>query len=401
MSEGFLQKSMPAALEVELRELEEVGQLRFLRTVSGPQQAHTILDGRPTLLLCSNNYLGLANHPKLRTAAQEAVEQYGCSAGASRLISGTMRLHGELEEALAIFKKAPKTLVFNSGYVANLALLTTLVGEGDVIFSDALNHASIVDGCRLSRAQLKVYRHCDIGHLEQMLKSTAATFRRRLIVTDSVFSMDGDIAPLPEVAALARRYDAIVMVDDAHATGILGAGGRGSAEHFGLGFDDLDLQMGTLGKALGSCGAYVAGAPRFIDYLINKARSFIYSTALPPAVLGASLAALELLSEEPGRVARLRSLTDYFRQGLRRLEIAVSDDPTPIVPVVVGDPQRTMALSAWFLERGVFIQGIRPPTVAPGQSLLRVTISADLEYSDLDRVLELFAERRHDFKVKP
>ncbi len=399
MSEGLSKKSMPAALAVELGELEEIGQLRFLRTVSGPQQAHTTLDGCPILLLCSNNYLGFANHPKLRGAAQEAVEQYGCSAGASRLISGTMRLHGELEEALATFKKAPKALVFNSGYVANLALLTTLVGAGDVLYSDALNHASIVDGCRLSRAQLKVYRHCDVGHLEKLLKSTAATFRRRLIVTDSVFSMDGDIAPLPEVAALARRYDAILMVDDAHATGVLGACGRGSGEHFGLDFNDLDLQMGTLGKALGSCGAYVAGAPQFIDYLINKARSFIYSTALPPAALGASLAALELLSEEPGRVARLRSLTDYFRQGLRHLEISVRDDPTPIVPVVVGDSQRTMALSAWFLERGVFIQGIRPPTVGPGQSLLRVTISADLEYSDLDRVLELFAERRHEFKL--
>ena len=398
MSEKKSQKSMLAALEAELDDLEDVGQLRFLRTVSGPQQAHTTLNGRPVLLLCSNNYLGLARHPRLCAAAQKAVAEYGCSAGASRLISGTMRLHGELEEALAVFKKVPKVLVFNSGYVANLALLTTLVGDGDVIYSDSLNHASIVDGCRLSRAQLKIYRHCDISHLEELLKSSAATFRRRLIVSDSVFSMDGDIAPLPEVAALARRYDAVVMVDDAHATGVLGVGGRGSGEHFGLDFNDLDLQMGTLGKAFGSCGAYVAGAPQFIDYLINKARSFIYSTALPPAALGASLAAVELLSEEPQRVTRLRSLSNYFRQGLRRLEIAVRDDPTPIIPVVVGDPQRTMALSAWFIEHGVFIQGIRPPTVAPGQSLLRVTISADLEYSDLDRVLKLFAERRNEFK---
>ncbi len=396
MSDGVSQKSIQALLEAELVGLRDEGQLRVLRTVDGPQQAHTILDGRSVLLMCSNNYLGLANHPRLQAAAQDATQRYGCSAGASRLISGTMGLHGELEEALAKFKKVPKTLVFNSGYVANLALLTTLVGVGDVIYSDALNHASIVDGCRLSRAQLKVYRHCDVGHLEQLLKSSAATFRRRLIVSDSIFSMDGDLAPLPEIAALGRRYDAVVMVDDAHATGVLGAGGRGSAEHFGLDFNELDLQMGTLGKALGSCGAYVAGAPQFIDYLINKARSFIYSTALPPAALGASLAAVKLLSEEPERVLKLRSLSDYFRQGLRHLGIAVSDDPTPIVPVVVGDPQRTMALSAWFLEHGVFIQGIRPPTVAPGQSLLRVTICADLEYSDLDRVLELFAERCHD-----
>lgn len=399
MREGLSLKSVPAALEAELDELKKIGQLRFLRTVSGPQQAHTMLNGRPVLLMCSNNYLGFASHPRLKAAAQDAAQRYGCSAGASRLISGTMSLHGELEEALAGFKKTPKTLVFNSGYVANLALLTTLVGAGDAIYSDALNHASIVDGCRLSRARLEIYRHCDVGHLEKLLKNSAATYRRRLIVSDSVFSMDGDLAPLPELVALARRYEAIIMVDDAHATGVLGPGGRGSGEHFGLDFNDLDLQMGTLGKALGSCGAYVAGAPQFIDYLINKARSFIYSTALPPAALGASLAAIELLSEEPERVVRLRSLTDYFRQGLRRLEIVVRDDPTPIVPVVVGDPQRTMALSAWFLERGVFIQGIRPPTVAPGQSLLRVTISADLEFSDLDRVLELFAQRRHEFKV--
>ncbi|MBN2808919.1 MAG: 8-amino-7-oxononanoate synthase [Deltaproteobacteria bacterium] len=398
MSGSDVHKSLPAALAAELVALADVGQLRFLRTVSGAQQAHTTLDGRPVLLLCSNNYLGLANHPRLLAGARAAVDQYGCSAGASRLISGTMRLHEELEEALAAFKKTPKALVFNSGYVANLALLTTLVGDGDVIYSDALNHASIVDGCRLSRARLQIYRHAEVDHLAQLLENTAASFRRRLIVTDSVFSMDGDLAPLPEIAALARRYDAALMVDDAHATGVLGLCGRGSGEYFCLDYKDIDLQMGTLGKALGSCGAYVAGDARFINYLINKARSFIYTTALPPAALGASLAAVQLLVEKPEMVLRLRALADYFRQGLRHLEIAVNDDPTPIVPVRVGDPQRTMALSAWFLERGVFIQGIRPPTVPSGQSLLRVTLSADLTFSDLDQVLALFAERRREFK---
>ncbi|MCK5679694.1 8-amino-7-oxononanoate synthase [bacterium] len=393
----MLSKSLPVELGIELGQLEEDGQLRFLRTIGGPQQAHTSLNGRPVLLLCSNNYLGFANHPKLSAKACAATETYGCSAGASRLISGTMALHVELEEKLALFKKTPRALLFNSGYVANLALLTTLVGAGDVIYSDALNHASIVDGCRLSRAQLKIYRHGDVDHLGALLREGAASFKRRLIVTDSVFSMDGDIAPLPQIARLAKKYDAVLMVDDAHATGVLGREGRGSAEHFGLDYTDIDIQMGTLGKALGSCGAYVAGAPQFIDYLVNKARSFIYSTALPPAALGASLAAIDLLLEEPEHVQRLRYLTGYFRRGLEGLGITVGDDPTPIVPIVVGDPHKTMELSAWFLERGVFIQGIRPPTVASGQSLLRVTMSADLTSADLDRVIALIAERRDDF----
>lgn len=390
-------KSLPCELAAELDQLKDMGQLRFLRTIDGPQQAHTSLHGQPILLLCSNNYLGFAKQPQLCDRARAATDLYGCSAGASRLISGTMELHIELEKKIASFKKTPQALLFNSGYVANLALLTTLVGAGDVIYSDALNHASIVDGCRLSRAQLKIYRHCDVEHLEDLLQNSAAGFRRRLIVTDTVFSMDGDIAPLAEISALARKYDAVLVVDDAHATGVLGRGGRGSAEHFGLDYNDIDIQMGTLGKALGSCGAYVAGAPQYIDYLVNKARSFIYSTALPPAALGASLAAIDLLLAEPEIVSRLRFLVDYFRGGLKRLGIAVSDDPTPIVPIVVGDPHKTMELSTWFLEQGVFIQGIRPPTVASGQSRLRVTVSADLTQADLDMVLTLFAERRQDF----
>ncbi len=397
MSRVVAGKSLPGELATELDQLKDMGQLRFLRTIDGPQQAHTSLHGEPILLLCSNNYLGFANHPQLRDRACAVTKLYGCSAGASRLISGTMDLHVELEKKIASFKKTPQALLFNSGYVANLALLTTLVGAGDVIYSDALNHASIVDGCRLSRAQLKIYRHCEVAHLDDLLQNSAAGFRRRLIVTDSVFSMDGDIAPLSEIAELARKYDAVLVVDDAHATGVLGHGGRGSAEHFGLDHSDIDIQMGTLGKALGSCGAYVAGAPQYIDYLVNKARSFIYSTALPPAALGASLAAIDLLVAKPEIVQHLRSLTEYFRGGLKRLGIAVRDDPTPIVPIVVGDPNKTMELSSWFLEQGVFIQGIRPPTVAFGQSLLRVTVSADLTTADLDMVLALFAERRKDF----
>jgi len=283
---------------------------------------------------------------------------------------------------------------------AELAHAKRLAGAGDVIYSDALNHASIVDGCRLSRARTEIYRHGDPGHLAELLQRGGRNFRRRLIVTDSVFSMDGDLAPLPEIVALAREHDALVVVDDAHATGVIGPTGRGSAEFFGLDWRDLDVQMGTLGKALGSFGAYVAGAPELIDYLVNRARSFIYTTALPPAVLAASGAALELVEREPERVARLRSLVATFRSGLQDLGLPVSDDPTPIIPVLVGPAQKTMFLSNWFLEQGVFIQGIRPPTVPEGSSRLRVTLSADLETGDLDRVLGLFAERRRDFLRK-
>ena len=393
-------KSALAGLREELRQLDANSRRRFLRTVAGPQRARVVLDGSPVLLLCSNNYLGLAEHPDLARAAARALEKEGCSAGASRLISGTMSAHRALEEDLAAFKKAPAALVFNSGYVANLALMTTLAGAGDVIYSDALNHASIVDGCRLSQARLEIYRHRDVDHLASRLREGGRNFRRRLIVTDSVFSMDGDLAPLPEIVSLARQYDALVVVDDAHATGVIGETGRGSAEYFGLDWRDIDVQMGTLGKALGSFGAYVAGAPELIDYLVNRARSFIYTTALPPAVLAASREALKVVGREPERIAKLALLGSRFRSGLRDLGLPVGEDPTPIIPVLVGPAEKTMALSAWFLERGVFIQGIRPPTVPEGSSRLRVTLSADLEFADLDLVLALFAERRREFLRK-
>jgi 8-amino-7-oxononanoate synthase len=386
-----------AGFTAELEALEKSGRRRFLRTVEGPQRAHIELDGRPVLLLCSNNYLGFAEHPELVAAAAAAAAECGSSAGASRLISGTMRLHRELEERIAAFKRTPAALVFNSGYNANLAILTALVGAEDVIFSDALNHASIVDGCRLSRARTVIYRHNDPTHLEELLRRERGRSRRRLIVTDSVFSMDGDLAPLPEISALARRYEALVAVDDAHATGVLGSTGRGSAEYFGLDWRELTIQMGTLGKALGSFGAYVAGPPEIIDTLLNRARSFIYTTALPPAVLAASAAAIELLLQTPERVGRLRRLSVAFRSGLRDLGLPVRNDPTPIIPVLVGPADKTMALSAWFLEQGVFIQGIRPPTVPEGESRLRVTLSADLSETDLTRVLQLFAARREEF----
>ena len=381
----------------ELQSLETEGMRRRLKTVTGPQRSETTMAGRPMTILCSNNYLGLADHPRLGELAVDATREFGCSSGASRLISGTMTLHRQLEEELAAFKGTEGALVYNCGYMANLGVLSTVVGDGDIIFSDALNHASIVDGCRLSRAEVKIYRHGDAGHLAELLRRHGPSYRRRLVATDSVFSMDGDLAPLPEIVALAKEHDALLLVDDAHATGVLGRGGRGSASHFQLPPDSIDLLMGTLGKAMGSCGAFVAGRREYLDYLINKSRSFIYTTALPPAVLGASLAAVRLLREEPELVNELRQKVSYFRQGLRKLDFEVADDPTPIIPVIVGDAARTMQLSEQFLQAGIFIQGIRPPTVEPGSSRLRVTITRDLSRARMDEILAVFSSLRDSF----
>jgi len=390
-------KSALLQIREELSSLDLNGMRRKLKTVTGPQRSESTLAGQPMTILCSNNYLGLADHPRLKELAVEMTRKYGCSSGASRLISGTMSLHRQLEKELAAFKGTEGALVYNCGYMANLGVLSTVVDKGDVIFSDALNHASIVDGCRLSRAEVKIYRHNDIGHLAEVLRYYGASFRRRLIVTDSVFSMDGDLASLPEISALAEKYDALLLVDDAHATGVLGRGGRGSASHFQLPPDSIDLIMGTLGKAMGSCGAFVAGRQEYLDYLINKSRSFIYTTALPPAVLGASLAAVRLLREDPGLVEELRQKVAYFRQELRKMGFEVSADPTPIIPVIVGDAGQAMRLSEQFLQAGIFIQGIRPPTVEPGSSRLRITITRDLSRTRMDEILAVFSRLRGCF----
>jgi len=391
------EKTALLQIREELQSLESRGMRRSLKTVTGPQRSETTLGGQPMTILCSNNYLGLADHPRLGELAAAMTREFGCSSGASRLISGTMTLHRQLEEELAAFKGTEGALVYNCGYMANLGVLSTVVDDGDVVFSDALNHASIVDGCRLSRAEVRIYRHGDAGHLAELLRRHGPSYRRRLVVTDSVFSMDGDLAPLPEIAALAKEHDALLLVDDAHATGVLGRGGRGSASHFQLPPDSIDLLMGTLGKAMGSCGAFVAGRREYLDYLMNKSRSFIYTTALPPAVLGASLAAVRLLQEEPELVDELRQKAGYFRRGLRKLGFEVADDPTPIIPVVVGDPALTMRLSEQFLQAGVFIQGIRPPTVEPGSSRLRVTITRDLGWERMDEILAVFSSLRDSF----
>jgi len=360
---------------------------RQLRIIHGPQSARVQVGGREVVLLSSNNYLGLAEHPALREAAIQALERYGCGAGASRSIAGTMELHRELEERIADFKKCDDALLFSSGYMANIGLLTTVVEEGDLIVSDEFNHASIVDGCRLSRAEVWVYRHRDMNHLEELLKKSA--HRRRLIVTDGVFSMEGDISPLPAIRTLADQYGALVMVDDAHATGVLGEGGRGTVEHFEL-MGRIDIQMGTLGKALGGFGAYIAGSRDLINYLINRCRTFLYTTALPPAIAAMALAALEVVEGEPQRRRWLWENTAYFKEGLERLGFNTGRSQTPICPILIGDNTLTMEADRRLMARGIFAQGIRPPTVPPQGSRLRAALMATHTEKDLTSALDAF-----------
>jgi len=353
-----------------LDELRERGLYRRLRLVEGPQGPRVTLDGRSVLLLCSNNYLGLADDPRVREAAAEAALRWGAGAGASRLISGSMEAHRQLESRLADFLGSEAALLFGSGYLANTGTIAALAGRDEVVFSDERNHASIVDGCRMARAETFVYRHADLDHLESGLREAGG--RAALIVTDGVFSMDGDLAPLPELLALARRYGAHLMVDDAHAVGAIGPGGRGSVAAAGL-EGEVDVVVGTLGKALGAYGAFVAAGAETVDFLLNTARPFIFSTAPPPPAIGAAGAALEILVAEPERVERLQANAAVLRTALGEEGLAPKASRTQIVPVEVGEAEPTMALCELLLERGVFAQGIRPPTVPEGACRLRFT----------------------------
>ena len=368
------------AVAQRLEELRESGLYRRLRLVEGPQGPRVTLDGREVLLLCSNNYLGLADEPRVREAAAEAARRWGAGAGASRLISGNMDVHRGLEARLAAFTGSESALLFGSGYLANTGTIAALAGRGEVVFSDELNHASIVDGCRLSRAETFVYRHADLDHLEWGLREAGG--RGALIVTDGVFSMDGDLAPLTGLLELARRHDCRLMVDDAHALGALGPGGRGSVAAAGLA-GEVDIVIGTLGKALGSYGAFACASAETTDFLVNSARPFIFSTAPPPPAIGAAAAALEILEAEPERVERLQSNAATLREALAAEGLPAPSSTTQIVPLQVGEAEPTMRLCELALERGVFAQGIRPPTVPAGSSRLRLTVMATQEPAEL------------------
>jgi len=371
-----------------LDELESKGLRRRLRVIDGPQGPEVRLDGRSVLLLCSNNYLGLADHPRLRRAAADTALGLGTSSGASRLISGSMSIHGDLEAKLAEFEGTEAALLFGSGYLANTGAIAALAGRGEVVFSDELNHASIIDGCRLAHAETFVYRHRDTEHLEWGLRRVAG--RAALIVTDGVFSMDGDVAPLAELAVLAGRHRCRLMVDEAHATGCLGPGGRGSVAAADL-IDEVDLIVGTLGKALGGYGAYACGSRRMTDFLLNTARPFIFSTAPPPPAVAAAAAALELLTECPKRVERLRANAAALREGLRSEGLEPIGSDTQIIPLVVGEADDAMALCERLLGEGIFAQAIRPPTVPPGTCRLRLTVMATHRVSDLRHATQRIA----------
>ncbi|MEK6728887.1 MAG: 8-amino-7-oxononanoate synthase, partial [Planctomycetota bacterium] len=344
----------------ELKELKERALLRHLRTVEGPQEPYIQVHGKSYLSFCSNNYLGLANHPRIKDAAIEAIHRYGWGAGASRLVSGNMTPHVELEKKIAEFKGAEAALLFPTGYMANLGALCALTGKGDVVIGDKLNHASIIDGCRQSGATFRIYPHNDVSHLETLLKRHAS-FRRRLIVTDSVFSMDGDTAPLPEIVAVAGRYNALIMVDDAHALGVFGQQGKGMIDHCGL-HGKIDIVMGSMSKALGSIGGFIAGDRSLIDFLKNKARSFIYTTALPPAACAASLAALELIRENPSLREKLWDNITYLKSRLSQYKNAPAVH-SPIIPLVIGPAEETLRISEKLYQNNILIPAIRPPTV--------------------------------------
>ena len=378
-----------AFLEDELQALKDQGlyfQVRVLQSEQGPI---ALIDGKRVINLASNNYLGLTTHPRLREAAIQAIRDYGVGSGAVRTIIGTMTLHEELERRLADFKHTEAAIVFQSGFTANTGVIPALVGEGDVIVSDELNHASIIDGCRLTRAKRVVYKHKDVGELKQRLEEAKGA-RRVLVVTDGIFSMDGDIAPLDRIVEVAEPYGAIVMVDDAHASGVLGANGRGTVDHYGL-HGRVHVQVGTLSKAIGALGGYIAGSKALREWLIQRGRPYLFSTSHPPSVAATCLAALDVLLEEPGLIERLWENTRYFKAGLQQLGFNTGISETPITPVIVGESDKALRLSARLFEEGVFAQAIVYPTVAQDKARVRTIVTAGHSREDMDRALAAFA----------
>jgi 8-amino-7-oxononanoate synthase len=367
-------QTFEGALAGELATIHGAGLHRHLRRIASAQDASVLLDGRRYLLFCSNNYLGLATHPAVVAAAKDALDRFGASAVSSRLISGHMEPHAELEEKIAAWKGVERALVFSTGYQANVGVVTSLVGPDDVVFSDELNHASLIDGCRLSRAKVAVYRHNDVDHLDRLLVEHAGA-RRKLCVTESIFSMDGDRAPLVEIADTCERHDTWLAVDEAHAAGIFGPRGAGLAAELGMS-DRVDIHIGTLGKALASFGAYVAGSARLVDFLVNRARSFIFTTGLPPSAAAAAKAAIEIVEAEPQRARRLLESARGLGQRLRAAGLALPHVDSQILPIVIGSADDTVAVARRLLDAGVYVAAIRPPTVPANTSRLRVSVMA-------------------------
>ncbi len=380
-----------AFITQELEALKQEGLFVTIRTLESPQGAWITVDGKRVLNLCSNNYLGFCNDPVLKEAAKRAIDEFGVGPGAVRTIAGTMNLHRELERKLAEFKGTEDVVSFQSGFCANLATIPALVGREDGIFSDELNHASIIDGCRLSRAEIVRYAHCDVDDLRMKLQEHRHRFRRALIVTDGVFSMDGDIAPLPEIIKVAREYDAFVMVDDAHGEGVLGRAGRGITDHFGL-HGEVDIEVGTLSKAFGVVGGYVAGSKELCEYLRQRGRPFLFSSAVTPADVAACIAAVDILLQSEERVQKLWENACYFQNGLKALGFDIGKTQTPITPVMLGEAPLAQTFSRRLFEESIFAQAIGYPTVPRGAARIRVMISAVHTKEDLDFALDKFAK---------
>lgn len=368
--------------EDEIRGLKEKNRFRRLSAVEAEGGSGLIIDGKRVLNLSSNNYLGLSRHPRLKEAAIAAIERYGVGAGASRLVSGHTKIIKELEERIAGFKSTESALVFGSGYLTNIGVIPSIMDEGDLILADRLNHASIFEGCRISRARLLVYRHKDMDQLEYILKRYSS-YRKKLVITDGIFSMDGDIAPLKEIISIAKRFGAMVMVDDAHATGVIGRTGRGTIEYLGVG-DGADIQMGTLSKAIGCYGGFIAGERSLVDYIINRARSFIFTTALPPSIAAAAIAALDIIEDTPGLRERLWENREYYYKAVASLGFDTGRSESQIIPIMIGDEKRGLELSKRLLELGVYAPAIRPPTVPKGTTRIRTTLMATHKKDEID-----------------
>ncbi len=386
-----------AYLDDELQDLKARGLFRWPRLLTGPQAPVAVYDGREVINLCSNNYLNLANHPRLKDAARRAIDDLGVGPGAVRTIAGNMAIHRELEAELARFKRTEATLLFQSGFTANAGTVSAVLGKEDIIVSDELNHASIIDGARLSGAIKKIYPHRDVEAARQLLRESPGA-RRLLLITDGVFSMDGDITPLPDLVAAAEEFGAVMMVDDAHASGVLGRQGRGTIDHFNL-HGRVHIQVGTLSKAFAGLGGYVAGSETLVDYLIHRARPLLFSTSHPPSVAASALAAIRLVQEDEGLIARLWENTRFFKEGLKRLGFDTGISETPITPVIVGDEAKAMQLSDRLFDHGVFALGIAFPTVPRGKARVRTIVTAGHTREHLERALDSFKRAGEDLRL--
>jgi glycine C-acetyltransferase len=380
----------------EIKDLKEKGLFKNIRTIESSIGPEVVVDGKKVLNFCSNNYLGLANYPQLKKAAITTINKYGVGPAAVRTIAGTMDLHLKLEKALAKFKGVEAVISFQGGLLANIAAIPILVGEGDVIFSDELNHASIIDGCRLSKAEVVRYEHANTADLEK--KISTSKLGKKLIITDGVFSMDGDIAPLPEIVKIAQKYSALVYVDDAHGEGVLGRGGRGIVDHFGL-HGKVDVEVGTMSKAFGVVGGYVAGGSEIVELMRQKARPFLFSSALPPGDVAACIEAVKILTNSESLVKKLWENTEYFKEKMRNLGFDIGRSETPIVPVMLGDVSVAQRFSKLLFERGVFAVALGYPTVPMGKARIRVMNSASHSKVHLDKALRVFSEVGKELKI--